>query len=406
MAAFFCVRGWYSKRRMRASRWISAVLGSVLLLGAGLRGYAQQPEVPAQQAPKSDEPHHGARPSEPGTGSTQVKPASKAPEPVQAPNVRLDSKPHTDIDYTVDSSKTPPDLGLGATPKLDLGHDILPVTPPGMLSRGVPGNPRMVYFALPHRSGNGITPEDRATIDARQSDLVRAAAFHGFDLHQSGWMYQQGVCPAMQPDAEQVVGVPPAGDGSILLHLIREEGEGRASAFTALVPRDPVLPVRAVAVAHRSVESGRALLTANTSGGVVTQALPPATLYANMEPVKGWIAASACIAEIGGAYPHIPNETFLSEDILTAPTPLIRLLLNGERKVTFTDRIDEKHYVVWDQHVSNHGRMLDAQHETVRIVARPVTNPPAPKPRMIANIPEPKTRITPEPPSPISGNKQ
>ncbi len=387
---------------MRSVSLFAALL--VCLTIAAGQGRAQE-----QALPKTAEPapaQQGTRPSEPGTQDTQVKPASKAPAPVQKPDVRLDSQPHTDIDYTVDSSKEPPDLGLGASPEMDLGHDIVAATPPGMLSRGEQENPRSVYFALPHRSGDGISPADSALIAARQGDLIRAAAFKGFDLKQAGWLYQQGVCPAMQPDAEQVVGVPAAGDGFILLHFIRSDGGGRSSAFSAIVPRHPALPVRAVAVARRSVENNYEFLSPKGSGAVVNEAMPPATLYKNMQPEKSWIAASACIAEVGGAYPHIANEPFLTEDILTAPPPLLRLLRNGERKVTFTDRVDDKHYVVWDEHVSEHGRMLDADHKTERIVVRPVTNPPTPKSHMLADLPEPKTRIQPPPPSPLSGEKQ
>ncbi len=369
---------------------------AVLPLFAGLRARAQDvaPNPPAAQ-----------RPSEPGTAEQQITPASKAPKPVQKPDVRLDSKPHTDIDYSVDSSREAMDLGLGANPEIDLGHDILPTTPPGMIARSVEDNPRIVYFALPHRSGETIAPADAELIAARRNDLVRAAAFHAYDLHLAGWQYQQGVCPAVEPNAEQVVGVPTPGEGSVLLHFIRRSG-GRDSAFTALVPRDPGQPVRVIAVTHGSVESGPETLLAKTSGATVNRALPPSTLYKNLQPVQGWIAASACIAEMAGAYPHIPNEPFLSEDIVTAPSPLIHLKLDGSRETLFTDRVDEKHYVIWNESVSNHGRMLAARHDVVAIVQRPVTNPPVPRTRVLTSIPEPKTHIGPEPPSPLAGLKQ
>ncbi len=400
---------------MKASRALIAGLG--LLLLAGVDGWAQQPGQ--QAAPQTTKPNAEPnapppnappteRPVEPGTHATQLTPASKAPKPVQQPDVRLDSKPHTDLDFSLDSSLTPPDLGLGASPEIDLGPDILPTTPPGMISRSVEDNPRLVYFALPHHSGEGIGQADGSLIASRQNDLVRAAAFHGFDLQQSGWQYQQGICPAMQPDAEQVVGVPAGGggEGFIVLHFVRSKGNGRSSAFTAVIPREGTLPVRVISVVHGGVEEGHVLLGAKTSGTVVNEALPPATLYKNLEPVQGWIPASACIAELAGAYPHVPNEPYLSEDILTAPPPLLRLLRNGERKMVFTDRVDDGHYVVWDEHVSNHGRMLGAEHEVVRVMPRPVTNPPIPRTRFLVDLPEPKTRITPAPPSPLSGEKQ
>ena len=348
-----------------------------------------------------------AQQHEPGTGSTQITPASKAPAPVQRPDVRLDSKPHTDIDPTVDSSITPMDPGLGASPVMDLGHDIVATTPAGMLSRSVPGNPRMVYFSLPQRTGDAITPGDRAIIMARQGDLAGAA--RGFSAVQDPGAYQQGVCPAMQPDAEAVVGVPAAGDGQgfILLHSPDAQGAGRKNAgYTAIVPRAAGLPVRASRAVPIEYKKKPHEAKAKLDRAMVMEALPPATLYGNLQPVQDWIAASACIAETAGAQPQIPNEPFLDEEITTAPEPTLRLMLSGERQVVFTDRLDDAHYVIWHEHVSRKGQMLDARYEPIVVAPRPVTNPPVPPTHAINNIPQPPRHVTPEPPSPLAGVKQ
>lgn len=349
---------------------------------------------------------------EPGTGSAQIAPATRAPRPVQEPDVRLDSKPQTDLDASLDSAPVAPDLGLGASSVLDLGHDIVPTTPPGMLATSELGNPRMVYFALPHRSDDPgathISAGDSTILASRQADLVRAAAFHGYDLKQSGWMYQQGVCAPMQPDAETMDGIAAADDGQgfLLLHFVQHQGAGRLNAFAAIVPREAGLPVRVVSGVHRSVENPYEFLSAKTSGAVVNEALPPRTMMENMQPVRDWIATSACIAEIGGAYPHIPNEPYLSSVITVAPAPQIELRLNGERRITFTDRVDEAHYVIWNENIAAHGRMQDAHRQQVHVIPRPVTNPPLPPTRMMADAPLPPTRTTPPPPSPLSGDKQ
>ncbi len=349
-----------------------------------------------------------AQQHEPGTGSSQISPASKAPKQVQQPDVRLDSKPHTSLDQSIDSSIPAMDLGLGSNPDIDLGHDIVPTTPPGMESRDIPGNPRMVYFSLPYRTEDNITPADRAILASRQSELSQAAARRHFDLKQPGWVEQQAVCPAMQPDAEAVVGVPAAGSGSILLHFVRDGEDGRRSAFVAIVPREDGLQVRINPVARNKDIARKALPSQKVDRAMVNQALPPATLFANLQPVKGWIPVAACLAEMQGTIAHIPNEPFLSEEIITAPPPLLRLLLNGEHKVVFTDHFagNPNSYLVWDEHVSRRGRLLKAQYEQVKIVPRPVTTPPTPQPRMIADIPQPPTVIKPEPPSPLSGEKQ
>ncbi len=392
---------------------VFAITAAVLIVGGwSLHARAQQGAPTEQGIPgQTIDPNKPAteRPSEPGTGKTVIEPASQAPKPVQAPDVRLDSKPHTDIDYTVDSSRAPLDLGLGADSFIDLGHDILPTTPPGMLARSVADNPRIVYYALPHRTrggiGNGIAPADRAVLDVRQQELVRAASFRGYDLHLGGWQYQQGVCPAAEPDAEQVVDVPSEGGGALLLHFIRRES-GKDWAFTAVVPRAAGEPVRIIPVTHGSVENGPVLLRARSESAAAVEVLPPSTLYKNLEPTAGWIAASACIAELAGAYPHIPNEPYLSEDIVTAPAPQLRLGLDGGRESTFADRVDETHLVVWDEKVSNHGNVQSARHDVTKLTPRPVTNPPEPKAHMLVDLPEPQGRITPEPPSPLAGSKQ
>ncbi len=342
------------------------------------------------------------RPTEPGTGSAQVAPASKAPAPVQQPDVRLDSKPHTDLDYTLDSSPEPMDLGLGSNANIDLGHDIVATTPPGMVAHSIQDNPRMVYFSLPGLAAGEVSAADRSILAARQGDLNSAAARHKADL-QAGWSYRQSICPAAQPDAQALVGVPAAGDGAILLRFTREDS-GRV--LTAVVPRNSAAPVRVVVVPDRRRKDGREIKSAKRDRAAVNDLLPPETLYSNLEPVQSWIAASACVAEVEGASPSIPNEPFLSEDILTAPPPLLRLLLNGERKIVFTDRIGENRYAIWDEHVSHVGRMLDTEHEVLKIEARPVTNPPVPPTHMIANLPEPPSHVGPEPPSPLAGTKQ
>lgn len=386
----------------------AAVLTALALASCSCRTHAQQSAPTEQGAPgQTIDPNKPPteRPAEPGTQGTGIQPASRAPKPVQAPDVRLDSKPHTDIDYTVDSSRAPMDLGLGADSGIDLGHDILPKTPPGMLARSVADNPRIVYYALPHRTGDGILPGDAAILGARQAELVRAARFHGYDLQQAHWQYQQGVCPAAEPGARQEVGVPADAGGAMLLHFIRRES-GKDWAFTAVLPRMDDRPVRIIPVAHGSVESGPVSLRAHSGSASAEAAFSPSTLYKNLEPTAGWIAASACIAELAGAYPHIPNEPYLSEDIVTAPAPQLRLGLDGGRESIFADRLDETHLVVWDEKVSNHGKVLSARHDVTKLAPRPVTNPPEPQTHMLVDLPEPKGRVTPEPPSPIAGSKQ
>lgn len=64
-----------------------------------------------------------AQQAEPGTGSTQVAPASAAPQTQAQPDLRTDSKPHTNEDASADSGPLPETLGMDATPIMDMGLD-------------------------------------------------------------------------------------------------------------------------------------------------------------------------------------------------------------------------------------------------------------------------------------------
>jgi hypothetical protein len=368
---------------MRVSFFLSAVTLGLLCSGPALHG---------QQA----------------TGAANVLPATKNSPAIQAGDragAPLGSAAISPSDTSAYPPYTPRDLFLGAGPDSLYPPEAVPPTPPGMLAHSAPGDPAMVYFTLPHRSGDNLLPADAAIVAARQDDLIRAAAYRGYDLHAPGWLYQQGICPQLQPSTLAPAGfrVPAQGPGFLLLHFVRHEGD-RVSSFTAIVPRDSREPVRTIAVAHGSVEQHQDFLSVDTTGAVVNEAMPPHVLSANLEPFSGWIAASACIAEMGGAYPHIPNEASLSSEITIAPSPLLRLGLHGEREVSFTDRIDKTHYVVWDEQISNAGKMIRAHRDQVTVHPYAVTNPPVPAPVVLGTIPEPLTKITPYPPSPASSS--
>ena len=64
-----------------------------------------------------------AQQAEPGTSSTQLAPASAAPQTKAEPNLRTDSKPHTNEDASADSGPLPETLGIDATPIMDMGLD-------------------------------------------------------------------------------------------------------------------------------------------------------------------------------------------------------------------------------------------------------------------------------------------
>ncbi|RRA47283.1 hypothetical protein [Acidipila sp. EB88] len=378
------------QRRLAVALACLPLAGSLVLAQQNVPSNAQQPD-PAQTVPPS------ATQTEPGTHSSQLTPASKSPAPVQRPDVRLDSKPHTDIDFSIDSSKEAPDLGLGSA-QMDLGPDILPTTPPGMLATSEPGNPRMVYYALPGHTATDMGAGDASILQSRQAELEHAARSHGFDLKQGGWASRQSICPAP-------AGMPAERGGLLLLRFDRQDA-GRVWAFTAVVPGDAKEPIRVVPIAKGRHEIEREFLSKKTNRKVVEAVIAPAALYGNLQPQQAWMAASACAAAVQGATPNIPNEPYLSEAVLTAPPPMVDLGLDGKRWLTFTDQVNDRLYVVWHEEVSNTGKLRKIEHEQNVIVARPITNPPVPVATYLADVPQPPSRMMPDPPSPVLGSQQ
>jgi hypothetical protein len=135
-------------------------------------------------------------------------------------------------------------------------------------------------------------------------------------------------------------------------------------------------------------------------------AIPPSTLFANLQPREDWLATSACLSELGGAHVNIPVQAELDNEMTTEPGPQLRLTLDGRRKVIFSDQQAANRISVWNEWVTSKGKLYKAEQQSH--VARPllVTNPPAPAPRTIANIPDPPEKILPAPPSPLSGQQQ
>jgi hypothetical protein len=373
-------------------------LSASIVFGAAFVGAAGLPHLYAQQ-------------SEPGTESTQVAPGDTAPKAEQAPNLRVNSMPHTDLSASTDSAPTPMDLGLGVSAAPDLGHDVLPPTPMGMLASAEPDNPRNLYYSLPYLSMDQISAGDRQIIEARQADLDHAAGFRGLHGNRADWTYRQTVCPAMQPDAADMDGISAGADGQgfILLQYFRGEQQGHSAAFVAIVPRSTSLPVQVISVpsfkASRKPKP-REVLKKKSSREAVNEAIPPEELHASLQPIEGWIAVSACIAELGGAAPRIPDEPDLGQNIVTAPSPMLKLHLDGSREVIFTDRVDEGRYVIWDASIRPHGQMAGAEKLVLPVLPLVIQNPPVPQPHLMANLPDPPMHIIPPPPSPISGDHQ
>ena len=262
---------------------VAAAVPTAVLLG---QSSADSPAAPSRPDPQTDSKPVQAAPD----ARTDSKPAAMP----ASPDLRADSKPKTGAAPETDSTPLALDLGGNSPAFLDLGFDPNVKAPSGMIAKSPADNPLLFYLALEHRSGDTITAADASLIAGRQADLVRAAALHGYDLKQSGWLYQQAVCPETEAR-------PDMGAGALVLHFVRhasggDERKGIESLFTAIVPRDE-RKVRVVAVLHRNTTPFHAALHGGQNSHVVNLAIPEAALYDHLQPHADWVATSACIAE-------------------------------------------------------------------------------------------------------------
>lgn len=254
----------------------------------------------------------------------------------------------------------------------------------------VPEQPR--FLQLDHRSADTANPEIRAILHSKERAIATEAAFFGYNLHASGWTWNETACPVF-PD-------------HLLLHYQRTSPDGSVSLFTALVPRDKDR-VYVVPVLYRNATPFQSAYGSERSIAVFNRAVPAEVAEKALQPDGSWLMMGLCYAEMVGAESHALERSGGDVALSLAPLPTLHIIVDAStRQVIFTDRNAPGQYLVWALNFANSGRLLAANVTKLSDYTAPLRKgseppvrplPPGQEPRVKVLPPSEEPRVKPRP---------
>lgn len=237
------------------------------------------------------------------------------------------------------------------------------------------------FLQLDHRSAAEADRADAALIRAKASAIATEAAFFGYDLHASGWIWNEAVCPAI-PDR-------------LLLHYQRTSHDGAVSLFTALVPRGNDR-VYVVPVLYRNATPFKSAPGSERSIAVFNRAVPPDVAEKNLQPDGQWLLMGLCYADMVGAESHALQRSGDDVSLALAPLPTLHIIESAStRQVIFTDRDAPGQYLVWTLNFTSHGRLLTAGATKLSDYTAPLRKGKEPPVRPVPPGKEPPVKVMP-----------
>ncbi|HEX6771658.1 MAG TPA: hypothetical protein VF126_06515 [Acidobacteriaceae bacterium] len=224
--------------------------------------------------------------------------------------------------------------------------------------------------ALPVLDAGQMSAADRSLLQQREVDVSSAAAFYGFDISDSHWVYRQIVCRTL-PD-------------HLMLSFENDSAEHGASHFVAVVPAngDKVQVVTEYAHGllpfHAAWEKSTAYeafnrMTATDRGEHA------------LGPQSHWLTLSMCFVALTGHVPRVavPKEDVAASEELTkrnGSTPIIMIDPGKDAEVDFSD-VSQERTGNWRLRFDKRGRLTKAEVDrverlTTRVVPMSPTIPP------------------------------
>ena len=237
------------------------------------------------------------------------------------------------------------------------------------------------FLQLDHRSAASASPADVTLLRSKARAIANEALFFGYDLHASGWSWNEAVCPQF-PDR-------------LLLHYQRSSRDGAVSLFTALVPRGNDR-VYVVPVLYRNATPFKSAYGSERSIDVFNRVVPPEIAESALQPEGPWLLMGLCYADMVGAESHALQHS--GSDVSLALAPLPTLHINegtSTRQVIFTDRDAPGQYLVWTLTFTNHGRLLSAAATKLSDYIAPLRKGKEPPVRPMPPGKEPPVKVLP-----------
>ena len=241
--------------------------------------------------------------------------------------------------------------------------------------------PATPYLETREFPADRMPAADADLVRAKQKEILKEAAFFGYDLSSGNWGHDEILCPEI-PD-------------QLLLHYRSQSRSGAVSLFTALVPRGEgrvlIVPVlyRGAMPFHSAIGSERTI-------AVFNRIVPAEVAAQAMQPDGHWLALAVCYAEIAGAEPRVPQRPDIDPALVQAPLPTLQLSEQAStRDILFTDRKAADSYLVWRISVSKQGRVLAASTRSLPNYTAKEPGGKEPREKIVSPGAEPKWKTVP-----------
>lgn len=251
------------------------------------------------------------------------------------------------------------------------------------------GQPR--FLELEHTAPGQLDPADAARLHAQARAIAGEAAFFGYNLHASGWTWNEAVCPVF-PD-------------HLLLHYQRTAPDGGVSLFTALVPRRASAHrvsssdqdrVYVVPILYRGATPFQSAEGSERSIAVFNRVVPADVAAQALQPDGHWLVLSLCYADMVGAEAHAVQRAGGDLALALAPLPTLHIAEGGPTsEVVFTDRSTPHHYLVWTLTFTDKGRLRAASAQSLSDYVAPFRHGKEPLVRVLPPGQEPKVKVLP-----------
>ncbi|MFZ0631460.1 MAG: hypothetical protein WA399_12850 [Acidobacteriaceae bacterium] len=237
------------------------------------------------------------------------------------------------------------------------------------------------FLQLDHRSTAQAGTADAALLRSKARAIATEAAFFGYDLHASGWISNETLCPEF-PD-------------HLLLHYQRTSRDGAVSLFTALVPRGNDR-VYVVPVLYRNATPFKSAYGSERSIAVFNRVVPAEVAEKALQPDGTWLLMGLCYADMVGAEAHALQHSGADVSLALAPVPTLHITEDAPtRQVIFTDRNAPGQYLVWILTFTSKGRLLTADAKKLSDYTAPLRNGKEPPVRPLPPGKEPPVRVLP-----------
>jgi hypothetical protein len=207
---------------------------------------------------------------------------------------------------------------------------------------------------LPVLDADEMSAADRALLQQREVDVSSAAAFYGFDISDSHWMYQQIVCRSL-PD-------------HMMLNFQNDNVAHGPSHFVAVVPANGekvqvvtdyahgLLPFHAPWEKSAAYEAFNRMTTSDRGEH-------------ELGPQSHWLNLSMCFVALTGHVPRaaVPKENVEASEALTkrnGSTPIIMIDPGKDAEVQFSD-VSTARTGNWRLRFDNRGRLTKAELDSV-----------------------------------------